>query len=348
MCTVGVVSDIECFISCLVIALVMLLKKLFCGVIVLLFVLALTYYTTHPTFNPKVKLEIVTNRDINNATGYLPSYVTNNLKRFVFFVGYARSGHSIIASMLDAHPNVIISHEYSLFSKWIEDPELHSKKSWLFNTLYKNSHYHSVKGLRNRNATKKGYSLSIPGWWQGKYRKEIHAIGDKAGGMTAKVYRKNHELFTSTYRQLQKTLGNVPISVIHVLRNPYDNIATMLLYNHHIEKNATTKYVNDDGLTKQITSYFKQVRGVVDMIRKVPLDAIEVHNADIISNPKKEFRKICSHLHIDCGEDYLQMCAETMYLSESMSRNLVSWSDHNVQLVAMHIQNFNSLLRYHF
>ena len=75
--------------------------------------------------------------------------------------------------------------------------------------------------------------------------------------MTAKVYRKNHELFTSTYRQLQKTLGNVPISVIHVLRNPYDNIATMLLYNHHIEKNATTKYVNDDGLTKQITSYFK-------------------------------------------------------------------------------------------
>ncbi len=33
---------------------------------------------------------------------------------FVLFVGYPRSGHSLIGSMIDAHPNAIIAHEVPL------------------------------------------------------------------------------------------------------------------------------------------------------------------------------------------------------------------------------------------
>lgn len=35
----------------------------------------------------------------------------SKIHTFVLFVGYPRSGHSLIGSIMDAHPNVIIAHE---------------------------------------------------------------------------------------------------------------------------------------------------------------------------------------------------------------------------------------------
>ncbi len=195
----------------------------------------------------------------------LPINIINAVDRFLFFVGYARSGHSIIASLLDAHPNVVIAHEYSLFAQWQAEPMLHGNKTWLFNALYNNSRYSTYKGLRTSKSSKKGYTLSVPGWWQGRYGNTVSVIGDKSGGMTAKVFRMNRQLFTSLYRQLQTSV-QIPVHVIHVVRNPYDNIATMLLYNVHLKKmgivNETNKYKNHDELEEQITSYFSQVGGV--------------------------------------------------------------------------------------
>ena len=40
----------------------------------------------------------------------LPTNVTRGIKKFVFFAGYARSGHSIIGALMDAHPHVVIAH----------------------------------------------------------------------------------------------------------------------------------------------------------------------------------------------------------------------------------------------
>jgi len=35
----------------------------------------------------------------------------DKVRTYVMFVGYPRSGHSLIGSLLDAHPNVVIAHE---------------------------------------------------------------------------------------------------------------------------------------------------------------------------------------------------------------------------------------------
>ena len=163
----------------------------------------------------------------------LPGEVVNSVGRFVFFLGYARSGHSIIASMLDAHPHVMIAHEYSLFLNWNLAAACHHDKSCLFNAIYNNSWFSVNSGWRTKQAMKKGYSLGIPGWWQGKYKDYISVIGDKSGGMTAQTFRNNHSNFFALYRQLKETV-QLPVSVFHVVRNPYDNIATMLLYNMHV------------------------------------------------------------------------------------------------------------------
>ena len=40
----------------------------------------------------------------------LPLSVINRVKIYVFFVGVARSGHSIVGAVLDSHPHIVISN----------------------------------------------------------------------------------------------------------------------------------------------------------------------------------------------------------------------------------------------
>ena len=277
--------------------------------------------------------------------------VIENVEQFLFFVGYARSGHSIIASMLDAHPNVVIAHEYALFTKWESEPAKHKNKTWLFNALYDNSRFNIYQGLRTKHALKKGYTLAIPGSWQGRYDTStgISVIGDKSGGMTAQVFRKNRKLFRSLYQELRNTV-QMPIHVIHVVRNPYDNIATMLLYNEHqkFKVNETRKYDDKEALESQIISYFHQVRSVVEMINEVGLKVIEIHIKEFIANPKATLRNLCLALQIDCSEAYLHMCSSKAFTSESRSRSLVKWTPSLIDMVYQNIQKYKHLQRYSF
>ena len=280
----------------------------------------------------------------------LPTSVVQNVQRFLFFVGYARSGHSILGSLLDSHPHMVVAHEYDLFSKWIKNPKSHFDKKWLFNSLLDNSRNNSLQGLRTMKARKKGYTLAIPGGWQGQYNKNIIVIGDKAGGLTAQFFRKNNTLFEQVYQELQKTL-DIPVHVLHVIRNPFDNIATMLLYNTHQKQsvNTTSKYKDDFAVREQVKHYFKQVKSVLTMINKVfPLRVIEIHHEDMIFEPKYTMWNICSHLHVECSADYLQLCANSIYTSNSRSRDLIHWSDDNIKLVQDKIQDFTFLTRYTF
>ena len=37
------------------------------------------------------------------------------VEKFAFFIGFTRSGHSIVGSFMDAHPNMIIAYQYKFF-----------------------------------------------------------------------------------------------------------------------------------------------------------------------------------------------------------------------------------------
>lgn len=282
----------------------------------------------------------------------LPSNVIDSVDRFVFFVGYARSGHSIIGSMLDAHPNVVIAHEYSLFSRWSEHPTLFNNRTSLFNTLYNSSCYSVQVGLRSNlvGAKKKGYTLEIPGWYQGSYEGGISVIGDKAGGMTAQAYRNSKSVFRTMYQQLQAT-AMIPVHAIHVVRNPYDNIATMVLYNEHVQRttlNETFKYNNVEALHRQVKAYFHQVQSVVEMIKNLGLNAITIHHSNFIANPKATMRRLCAELYLTCSERYLHMVAEHTFTTESHTRRLVKWTPELLNMVKDNIARYPVLKAYTF
>ena len=138
--------------------------------------------------------------------------------------------------------------------------------------------------------------------------------------------------------------------MIHVVRNPYDNIVTMLLYNEHqrFSVNETHKYEDEESLDNQINSYFHQVRSVVEMIDELKLQVTEVHSKEFIANPKATLRRFCLTLHIDCSGEYLHTCAERTFASESRSRSLVKWTPSFIDKVHHNMQKYKHLQRYSF
>jgi hypothetical protein len=297
-----------------------------------------------PDNNQKLQKQILKRRQSENilknhhpdCSHQINETIADYVQKFVLFVGYARSGHSIIGSILDAHPNIVISHEYSILQQWITTSKQNKNRLFVFNGIYNNSCYNSKWGKRRPMALSKGYTLHIGGTWQGRYRdNHILIIGDKSGGMTASVYRTYHYNFPKIYHEFRDSL-KVPILTIHAIRNPYDNIATMLLYNNKIKKTDVSHdqpYTNLVGLRKHIDSYFRKVQRVVKMINRLNLTVIEIHNDDLINDPTFVIKNLCKKLEITCSDGYINTCSNAVFNGISRTRYLVKWTPETVDSV---------------
>ncbi|MHA1398649.1 MAG: hypothetical protein ACTSSF_13240, partial [Candidatus Heimdallarchaeaceae archaeon] len=137
-----------------------------------------------------------------------------NIEKYVMFIGYPRSGHSIFGSLLDAHPNIIISHEQNVLFYL----KYHFSKNQLFSLILKNSRDFTKHGRKWEE-----YVYSVPNQWQGKFT-QLKAIGDKKGGISSVMLQDNPFLIEKLQKRIRKK-----IYFIHVIRNPFDNITTMSL-----------------------------------------------------------------------------------------------------------------------
>ena len=120
----------------------------------------------------------------------------------MFFIGTGRSGHSIVGSLMDAHPHAIITHEYGVFTKWKEF--YNPNQNWtgrLFRILIDKSRY-SVSG--SRNMSNKGYTLTVDNLWQGKFNNTLEVLGDQYGEGICILYLKNKTLFQTRLEILKK------------------------------------------------------------------------------------------------------------------------------------------------
>ena len=162
----------------------------------------------------------------------LPQTVIDRVNTFVFFVGHGRSGHSIVGSLMDSHPHMVISHELDLFKK-LSHGLLAPTKSAIFNAIWENTKQTINASLNAsmesaiRARSNKGYTLLVDGLYQGKYVDYVDVIGDKKAGSTTEKFYTQPEKWKRVFNILT-SLG-VTLKVIHVIRNPYDNIATLAL-----------------------------------------------------------------------------------------------------------------------
>ena len=303
----------------------------------------------------------------------LPQNVISGVKKFIFFVGYPRSGHSVIESILDAHPNVVIAHEYNLFEKL---PLIVARNSTrgqtnfteaakeLFNQIHRNS-YDNIFLNGTRSDNKKGYNLTLNGTWQGYYKDQILVIGDKKGGGSAKLYAKRSTEFQRIYNKLLEMISiQIPVVIIHCVRNPFDIISSKLLVRVQFRRdqkypvkqfaeaklNQTAKFRNNTLLLKSINYTFEQADSVSSMTNSVFIKSmvLEVHNHELVSDTEKTIHKLCQYLGIVCSSNYVRSCARKVFPKVSRTRFAVDWPEDLKLMVERRLDDYPFFQRYSF
>ena len=281
----------------------------------------------------------------------LPQYVIDRVKTFVFFLGYPHSGHSIVGSLMDGHPHMVISHELDLFTK-LSKRVISPTKTEIFNAVWKNTVQTIINGIRAQNA--KGYNLTVGNSYEGKYVDHIDVIGDKKGGTTTYMLWKQPTRWSNAFNVIKAL--NVTLKVILVYRNPYDIVASTILMAHYsntkftsIKKaNITSIHSSPGQVNGWIKNYFSYLKAIVNAKKTYNLDMIEIHGKDLISQPRDTILKLCNDLQVTCSDDYLDICSNKIFKTESRTRRLIKWTDGNLKMMKQYIGKYSSLKDYSF
>ena len=102
----------------------------------------------------------------------------DNVETFVLFVGYPRSGHSLVAAILDSHPEIIIPNEFDLLRKFNSSfmaaiKDRNRRRLRIFFELHSKSRKQAMFQKRSSNYANGGYSYHIPGSLQGSYKNQL-------------------------------------------------------------------------------------------------------------------------------------------------------------------------------
>jgi hypothetical protein len=268
-----------------------------------------------------------------NIKNYLTSFIAsgrkfNDLHTYCMFVGYQRSGHSLIGALLDAHPDMIIAHELNVLNFLKKG---YSRKQ-IFHLLLQQS-----KAFYQDGSQWMGYSYRVEGQWQGRYR-DLKVIGDKRGGSSIKILQDNPELLDKVSSFCSK------LRLIHVIRNPYDNIATMVMRK---EQKLNRVFTEEDYLRK-IDHYFDK-SNEINEIKKLNKNLIDIYIEDFVKDPVGHLVEICAFLGVESNEEYIESCAKIVFKQNSKSRHKINkWTPEIIENIKNKINEFEFLQKYSF
>ncbi len=187
-----------------------------------------------------------------------------------------------------------------------------------------------------------GYNYKVPEQWQGKY-KSIKIIGDKSGGSTTRyIINSKH---ASPVQNVKKQLG-IPLKIIHIIRNPFDNISTMVTRT----SNRNGKKIDSKLLKLKIEHYFKMAAQNQLIIKNHPKEVMDVKLENFIECPENYLAKICLFLNVDLPLNYLKDCASIVWKKESKTRFKLQdlWTDVEIRYTMERIKEFPFLQGYKF
>jgi hypothetical protein len=144
--------------------------------------------------------------------GHRARDVLDGVQTFFMFIGYPRSGHSLIGSLLDAHPAIVCAYELGVLKYVLAR---YGRRA-IYYRLLKNSEAFTARGRATRY-----YSFQVPGQWQGRSQ-DLRIIGDKQGDGAVLRLKARPWLLD----RLRRTVA-CRVRFLHVVRNPYDNISTI-------------------------------------------------------------------------------------------------------------------------
>lgn len=262
----------------------------------------------------------------------IPGAVTHrrtfdDVRTYVQFLGYPRTGHTLICALLTAHPEAVISNELGALG--------------LVRRGFRRGQVYSLILGRDRQFVRsgcrfQGYDYRVPGEWQGRYRR-LRVIGDKDGARDTTRLRRQPGLL----RRLRTTVG-VPVRVIHVVRNPYDIITTGLRRREERGESTTLEEAMAWGV--------RSLQMVERVMADLPPETVHtVRLEDLTADPVPALERICRHLGVAADPEYLERCSRLVFPAPRRTRDSGVWTADRVDRVRTEmIDRFGFLGGYSF
>lgn len=243
------------------------------------------------------------------------------LETYVMFLGYPRSGHTLIGSLLNAHPEIVIAHELNAlrYIQWG-----FSRERLLALLLRRDQEFGRLGRCWSR------YDYSVPGSWQGSWRR-LRVIGDKRGGASTRLLHRRPHLLD----RLRTRIG-LPLRVFHHVRNPFDNIARMAL-------------VSGADLEHAVERYFRNVSWAMETIERLaPDELMHVYHERMIAEPRDALCAMLDHIGVDAEPEYFNVCTARVMPSPRRSRDELHWPSRLIRDVRRRSEDYSHLAGYRF
>jgi hypothetical protein len=249
-----------------------------------------------------------------------------DVRTFVFFIGHNKSGTSMIGSLLDAHPNAILSDEVGALDLLNSGFD----RDQVFHLLVRGSRREHMKGrVTARRLTP--YSYLVPGMWQGRYQ-QLNLIGDGKAGSTTNLFSKYPDLL----KRLPDLMAGPELKIIQIIRNPFDVISVMMVRGKRSFENSISHFFN----------YCEILDGLRKMLGPAVLHPIRYE--DFVLEPRKRLEDLCHHLGIDPLEAYLDACTSIIYEAPDQHRQRIAWEPKYIEFVEEEIKKYDFLAGYSF
>ena len=253
--------------------------------------------------------------------------VLRGIRTYCLFIGHARSGHSIVGALLDAHPSAAVSDEL--------DAVRYFERGFSRDQLYRLSIDRAARQARNERRKRgrhgKTYSYFVPGQWQGRHR-TLEVVGDSTAGETVRALDANPRLLGD----IRDRMRPAEVRVIHVVRNPFDNISTMIIRGVRTFDVAIHRYFeNCDMLERQ-----RKAIG--------PAALATLRHEDLVIDPQARLAELCRFLGLDPEPAYLDGCAAILFSAPSRTRSSIEWTPQRIAEVTERMTAYDFLEGYRY
>ncbi|MFN3233582.1 MAG: sulfotransferase [Alphaproteobacteria bacterium] len=243
----------------------------------------------------------------------------SRIRNFLLFIGYPRSGHSLVGTLLNAHPDALIAHEMNALPYFM----LGFRRPQILALLRRRDDW--FEGI---NRQWSGYDYRVPGASKGQYKTPT-VIGDNRAGGTTWHLRDDPDLLNTIRRRM-----NMGLRIVFNIRNPYDNIATIARQEGRSTANAISRYRDMTEIICQAT-------------RALPADELHLQwHEDLVKDPAAQLETLCTFAGLEADQDYLDRSASIVYPAARRTRQDHNWSDSDVNAVEDLCREFDFLKRY--
>lgn len=247
-----------------------------------------------------------------------------DVETICIFVGHVKCGGTLIGALLDAHPDAVLADEMDV----LRYLSAGFRREQIFDLLLKGSRREARKA-RVTARRLVPYSLAVPVQWQGRYE-VLRVIGESRAGPTTRRLGREPWLLPRLYERM----NGVRPRFVHVVRDPFDPIAAMIVRGKR-------------SFTDASSDYSRQCRTLLELRERIdPEDLLTVRYEDFVRGPQKSLRRVCEFLGLEASDDYLEACASIVDPTFRPERRLVEWRPEQIEAVRTMIEQTPFLDRY--